>query len=204
MQDANTLVLDAANIGLMAMHKADDDILQQMVLDFHKKGTESGWSVTDKDEIAVVMAMGNSPQAVSMSFQREYAERYDWLIKEFTDWAFTYMTTFLYYHDYDLIDKQTKDLYRQGMSAFGGISPTYHIALEKGSPVIVWDFHSLLVMIQMCFSFMLTDESCEMKLCKHCSKAFIASRKGNEFCSPKCKNQYNVYKTRAKKNNNDE
>ena len=115
MQDANTLVLDAANIGLRAMHKADDDILQQMVLDFHKKGTESGWSVTDKDEIAVVMAMGNSPQAVSMSFQREYAERYDWLIKEFTDWAFTYMTTFLYYHDYDLIDEQTKDLYRQGM-----------------------------------------------------------------------------------------
>ena len=31
------------------------------------------------------MAMGNSPQAVSMSFQRDYAERYDWLIKEFTD-----------------------------------------------------------------------------------------------------------------------
>ncbi|EDY33536.1 hypothetical protein RUMLAC_00654 [[Ruminococcus] lactaris ATCC 29176] len=56
----------------------------------------------------------------------------------------------------------------------------------------------------MCFSFMLTDESCEMKLCKHCGKAFIASRKGNEFCSPKCKNQYNVYKTRAKKNNTDE
>lgn len=259
MQDANALVLDAVNIGLMAMHKADNDILQQMVLDFvsaygylgfmtalpttaqfvtyesvylpknhfikeealstedyltyfypfkkldfHKKSTESGWSITDKDEIAVVMAMGNSPQAVSMSFQREYAERYDWLIKEFTDWAFTYMTSFLYYHDYDSIDKQTKDLYRQGMSAFGGIAPTYHIALEKDSPVIVWDFHSLLVMIQMCFSFMLTDENCEMKLCKHCGKAFIASRKGNEFCSPKCKNQYNVYKTRAKKNNTDE
>lgn len=259
MQDANALVLDAVNIGLMAMHKADDDILQQMVLDFvsaygflgfmtalptttqfvtyesvylpknhfikeealatedyltyfypfekldfHKKGTESGWFVTNKDEIAVVLAMGNSPQAVSMSFQREYAERYDWHIKEFTDWAFTYITTLLYYHDYDSIDKQTKGLYRQGMSAFGGISPTYHIALEKGSPVIVWDFHSLLVMIQMCFSFMLTDDSCEMKLCKHCGKAFIASRKGNEFCSPKCKNQYNVYKTRAKKNNTDE
>ena len=90
------------------------------------------------------------------------------------------------------------------MSAFGGISSTYRIALEKGSLVIVWVFHSLLVMIQMCFSFMLTDESCEMKLCKHCGKAFIASRKGNEFCSPKCKNQYNVYKTRAKKNNTDE
>ncbi len=34
MQNANTLVLDAVNIGLMAMHKAADDILQKMVLDF--------------------------------------------------------------------------------------------------------------------------------------------------------------------------
>ena len=65
--------------------------------------------------------------------------------------------------------------------------------------IIVWNFHSLLVMIQMCFSFMLTDSDCDMKLCKHCGRAFIASRKGNEFCSPKCKNQYNVYKTRARK-----
>ena len=97
-----------------------------------------------------------------------------------------------------LMNRQ-KNLYRQGMSAFGGISPTYHIALAENAPVIVWNFHSLLVMIQMCFSFMLTDSDCDMKLCKHCGRAFIASRKGNEFCSPKCKNQYNVYKTRAKK-----
>ena len=34
MQDANALVLDAVNIDLMTMHKADNDILQQMVLDF--------------------------------------------------------------------------------------------------------------------------------------------------------------------------
>ena len=139
-----------------------------------------------------------------MSFQKEYAERYDWLVKEFSDWAFTFTTSFLYYLDYDSLDEQTKNLYRQGMSAFGGISPTYHIALAENTPVIVWNFHSLLVMIQMCFSFMLKDSDCDMKLCKHCGRAFIASRKGNEFCSPKCKNQYNVYKTRAKKNKTDE
>lgn len=101
--------------------------------------------------------------------------------------------------DYDSLDEQTKNLYRQSMSAFGGISATYHISLAENAPVIVWNFHSLLVMIQMCFSFMLTDSDCYMKLCKHCGKAFIASRNGNEFCSPKCWNQYNVYKTRAKK-----
>ena len=82
------------------------------------------------------MAMGNAPQAVTMSFQKEYAERYDWLVKEFTDLAFTFMTIFLYYLDYDTIDAQTRDLDRQGISAFGGISTTYWIALEKDSPVI--------------------------------------------------------------------
>ena len=168
-------------------------------MDFHKKGVESSWSVSDKDGIAIALATGKNPQAVTMSFQKEYAERYDWLVKEFSDWAFTFTTSFLYYLDYDRLDEQTKNLYRQGMSAFGGISPTYHIALAENTPVIVWNFHSLLVMIQMCFSFMLTDSDCDMKLCKHCGRAFIASRKGNEFCSPKCKNQYNVYKTRARK-----
>ena len=168
-------------------------------LDFRKKGVESGWSVTDREGIALEMAMGNAPQAVTMGFQKEYAERYDWLIKEFTDLAFTFMTSFLYYHDYDSIDEDTRSLYRQGISAFGGISPTYRIALEKDSPVIVWDFHSLLVMVQMCFSFMLTDKENDLRMCKHCNKAFIASRKGNEFCSQRCKNQFNVYKSREKK-----
>ncbi len=94
-----------------------------------------------------------------------------------------------------------RSLYRQGISAFGGIAPTYRIALEKDSPVIVWDFHSLLVMVQMCFSFMFTDKDSDMHMCKHCKKAFMASRKENEneFCSPQCKNQFNVYKSREKK-----
>jgi len=39
-------------------------------------------------------------------------------------------------------------------------------------------------------------------MCKHCKKAFVASRKGNEFCSQKCKNQFNVYKSREKKKGN--
>ena len=170
--------------------------------DFRKNGVESGWSVTDHEGIAITMAMGNAPQAVTMGLQKEYAERYDWLVKEFTDWAFTFMTSFLYYMDYDTIDEQTRNLYRQGISAFGGIAPTYRIALEKDSPVIVWDFHSLLVMVQMCFSFMLTDKDNDMRMCKHCKKAFVASRKGNEFCSQKCKNQFNVYKSREKKSKN--
>ena len=41
-----------------------------------------------------------------------------------------------------------------------------------------------------------------MRMCRHCKKAFVASRKGNEFCSQKYKNQFNVYKSREKKKGN--
>ena len=166
-------------------------------LDFVKRGVESRWNVSDTSMIALAMAMGSQPQAVTMSFQREYVEPYEWLLKEFTDWAFTFVSAFLYYQDMDKLDDMQKDLYRQGMEAFGGIAPTYHIELLE-KPTIVWDFHSLLLAIQMMFSFMLTDKKSSLKVCKHCGKVFLASRPNTIFCSGQCKNQYNVYKSRAK------
>ena len=167
-------------------------------ISFSKKNRESVWNITDKDMMAITMALQNKPQAVNMSFQKEYAERYDWLVEEFKDWAFTFVTSFLYYQDYDILNDEQKRLYQQGMAAFGGIAPTYHVELRE-RPTLVWDFHSLLLEIQMMFSFMLTDEKSSIKVCKHCGKAFIASRPNAEFCSPQCKNQYNVYKNRSKK-----
>ena len=126
-----------------------------------------------------------------------YAERYDWLIQQFKDWAFTFCSSFLYYEKYDKIDETARELYRQGMAAFDGIAPTYHISLLD-KPTIVWDFHSLLLGIQMMFSFMLTDETKPLRVCKHCGRAFMASRPSAVFCSPQCKIRYNVYKNREK------
>ena len=104
--------------------------------------------------------------------------------------------------DYDTIDEDTRNLYRQSMAAFDGNAPSYHIALLD-KPTIVWDFHSLLLGIQMMFSFMLTDEKTPLRLCRHCMKVFVASRPSNQFCSPECKNRHNVYKNRAKKKENE-
>ena len=169
-------------------------------IDFLKKGIESVWSADSPEMIALLMTMKNKPQAVMMSFQREYAESYEWLVEVFRDWAFTFFSSFLYYQDYDKLDKNEWSLYRQGMAAFGGVAPTYHIELRE-RPTLVWDFNSLLLCVQMMFSFMLTDDDSSLKLCKHCGKAFAAARSNMEFCSPQCKNQYNVYKSRSKKNN---
>ncbi len=170
-------------------------------IDFRKKDIESSWSTDSPEMIALLMTMKNMPQAVMMSFQREYAESYDWLVEVFRDWAFTFFSSFLYYQDYDKLDENERNLYRQGMAAFGGVAPTYHIELQE-HPTLVWDFNSLLLCVQMMFSFMLTDDNSNLKVCKHCGKAFVASRPNVEFCSPQCKNQYNVYKSRAKKNDN--
>ena len=62
-------------------------------------------------------------------------------------------------------------------------------------PTIIWDFHSLLLGIQMMFSFMLTDSKNPIRLCRHCTKAFVASRPSAVFCSPQCK--VNIMFTRA-------
>ena len=72
-------------------------------IDFRKIGVESNWSTDIPEMIALLMAMKNKPQAVMMSFQREYAESYDWLVEVFRDWAFTFFSSFLYYQDLSLI-----------------------------------------------------------------------------------------------------
>ena len=49
------------------------------------------------------------------------------------------------------------------MTAFEGIAPEYHIELRERS-TIVWDFHSLLLAIQMMFSVMLADETSSLSM----------------------------------------
>lgn len=164
--------------------------------DFHKDERTARWSVTgDREMMALAAAFANEPQAMNMSFQRGYAERYDWLVTQFKDWAFSLCACMFYYEEED---EAVRDLHRQGMAAFEGIAPTYHIALYD-KPTIVWDFHSLLLGVQMMFSFMLTDEAEPLRSCKHCTKVFAVKHPNAVFCSPRCKNQFNVYKSRGKK-----
>ena len=56
-------------------------------IDFRKMGVESSWSTDSVEMIALIMTMKNKPQAVMMSFQKEYAEPYEWLVEVFRDWS---------------------------------------------------------------------------------------------------------------------
>ena len=139
--------------------------------------------------IALAMTFRKEPEAQVMCFMRNYAERYDWLEQTFQDWSFTFLSSLLFYEDDEEMDEDTRNIYRQGMAAFGGIAPNYHIELWE-RPTIVWDFHSLLLAIQMMFSFMLADETSSLRLCKYCMKAFFAKSDDKDFCSPACEAIY--------------
>lgn len=171
-------------------------------LDVVKRGVESCWSVPgDRMMMALTMTFSDEPMAKNMSFRRQYAEPYDWVAQQLKDWAFNLSTSFFYYND--PLDDDSKQLLRQSMKAFGGIAPTYHIELLD-KPTLFWDFHSLLLGIQMMFSFMLVDDAKPLKLCKQCQRVFLSNRYNAEFCSPRCKNQYNVYKSRSKSKESEE
>ena len=128
-------------------------------LDAVKRSVESLWNIEgDNMMMALAMTMSDRPMAVNMSFQRQYSESYEWMKQVFTDWAFNATTVFLYYNDYDKLDDDYKQLMRQSIRAFDGNAPSYHIELLE-QPTLVWDFHSLLLGIQMMLSFMLTDKN---------------------------------------------
>lgn len=159
-------------------------------LDLAKNGIESIWNINeDRMMMALAMTFAKQPMAMQMCFQRQYAEPYDWLVNQFKDWAFYVTNTFFYYLDYDRMTVEQRNTMQMGMAAFGGNTPTYHIALYE-KPTIVWDFHSLMLGIHMMFSFLLTDENHPMKLCKHCHKVFIAKKPDAKFCSTKCRNSF--------------
>lgn len=158
--------------------------------DFQKKGKESLWFINnDRTMMALTMTFRKEPQAQVMCFMRNYAERYDWLEQVFQDWTFTFLSSFLYYEDYEDMDETIRDIYRKGMAAFDGIAPEYHIELRQ-RPTIVWDFHSLLLAIQMMFSFMLADETSSLKLCANCYKAFFTENYDDDFCCAECEEEY--------------
>lgn len=244
MRDAEKLVVDALNVGMLCMNEADDKEIKKAVLEFVsrygllglmtaipttptfmeydavyllknpfirdevmdtdaylalfqpfdklrivKKGKESRWNLTDRMMIALALTFGEKPMAQQMCFMREYGERYDWIKTQFKDWAFAFCSSLLYYDSHDDLDEETRNLYRMGMAAFDGIAPSYHIELRE-KPTIVWDYHSLLLAIQMMFSFILTNEKRPLKLCLNCQKAFLANRPNMVFCSPQCRKKY--------------
>ena len=156
-------------------------------LNIRKHKTEFIWEVEgDTDAMALAMTFANDPDAMSMSFQKEYAEPLDWIAKALKDMTFPFITSKYFYEHGDAFDADEKKLMAQGVAAFGGTAPTYRIALLD-KPTIVWDFHSLLIGLQMMFSFMLAEDKTPLRMCDSCDTIFVANRKTQRYCCDKCR-----------------
>ena len=152
-----------------------------------KRGVEYTWEVEgDTDAMALAMTFASDPDAMSMSFQKEYAEPLEWIAKALKDLTFPFITSKYFYEHGDSFDADEKRLMAQGVAAFGGIAPTYRIALLD-KPTIVWDFHSLLIGLQMMFSFMLAEDKTPLRMCDSCDTIFVANRKNQRYCCDKCR-----------------
>ena len=152
-----------------------------------KRGVEYTWEVEgNTDAIALELTFSSEPTAKRMSFQKEYAEPLDWIAKALKDLTFPFITSKYFYEEADAFDADEKKLMAQGVAAFGGIAPTYRIALLD-KPTIVWDFHSLLIGLQMMFSFMMAEDKTPLRMCDSCDTIFVANRKTQRFCCDKCR-----------------
>lgn len=65
-----------------------------------------------------------------------------------------------------------------------------------------YEFYSLIGVLNYTMANLLSADGSPLKICKHCQKAFISQNKRAEFCSERCRNQFNVYKSRAKAKRN--
>lgn len=147
--------------------------------DFHKHDTESLWNVSGEDRIQAALAMTfrNEPQAKAMTFMRDYGERYDWLKEVFLDWAFTFVSAYMYYNDRDTLDQDTLALYRQGLACFEGNAPSYHLELRDHT-VMVWDFHSLMMAIKLRFKRRGVASAAPLQFLSECAHGYRSEYSG--------------------------
>ncbi len=73
------------------------------------------------------------------------------------------------------------------------------IRREGNTSLIDWQTKNLASAIELAYTLLVCENERYVGLCKHCGTPFLVKNPKSEFCSPACRNRYNVYKSRAKK-----
>ncbi len=110
-----------------------------------------------------------------------------WRCSEPIEWLIKY---FKYLYNFMTADKNE-------LENFNKPRLTYKIDAQREIN-LVCEYISLKAVIDFAFAKAVTDERKPLRYCKHCGKIFYAGDVRSEFCSPRCRNQFNVYKSRAK------
>jgi len=128
-------------------------------------------------------------------FSRNYSERTDWLFGVFSE-VYTHFAACAAYHatDNPVLQGRCADI----VSSFCEYGLGFRMRMD-GKPTMMWDFNSLKTALETVYAFLVSSAGQPLRICKHCSKVFYATHGRTEFCSGRCRNQFNVYKSRGKK-----
>lgn len=155
-------------------------------------------AVSSINEIPAMFFM-DRPPVYSMVFSRNYAERLSWILDSFSKLYVHFHLCNLYRHSE--LKEQSKAIMAKLIGGYRleGVSYRLNMTFEQESPSVMWDFRSLKNAIDTLYGFAISDEKHPLRICKHCGKVFWSNDIRSEFCSPRCRNQFNVYKSRGKK-----
>jgi len=130
----------------------------------------------------------------SIVFYRNYAECTDWLFGVFSEF-YTHFAACAAYHTMDnpVLQGRCADI----VSSFCEYGLGFRMRMD-GKPMLVWDFNSLKTALETVYAFLVSSADQPLRMCKHCGKVFFATHGRTEFCSGRCRNQFNVYKSRGK------
>ncbi len=134
-----------------------------------------------------------------MVFSRNYAEPLSWILDTFSK-LYTHFHGCDMYRNVELKEESRATLAKLiGGFRLNGVSYRLDVTQGQGYPSVRWDFRSLINAIDTLYGFAVADEKNPLRICKHCGKVFWSNDIRSEFCSPQCRNQYNVYKSRRKR-----
>ena len=164
---------------------------------FQPFGVKKGQPKIDNYPIPVTMLTGKTLE-YSIVFSRNYAEPMEWIeiiLKE-------YYIHFSACKNYNTTENPAiKSLCEKRISSFYEFGLGFNIKMDE-KPTMVWDFNSLKATIETVYAFSISAKKPLLKMCRQCGKAFYAPHGRSEFCSDKCRNQFNVYKFREKEKQN--
>ena len=93
-------------------------------LNIYKRGKAFQWEVDgDTDSKALALTFLNEPDAMSMSFQKEYAEPLEWIAKALKDLTFPFITSKYFYEEADASMRTKRGLWRKVLRPSAALHP---------------------------------------------------------------------------------
>ena len=95
-------------------------------------------------------------------------------------------------------NEDKKAIYQKYANMFNPNNIAFNFDFSNEKTYLNWNFNSLFQAIELILAFNETNERKEVKMCKHCSKPFIAKNLNSDYDTASCRNIANVYRSRAK------